>query len=109
MNRVDVAILSHFAGRRETSFAPTSTASAVSNVKAESIPARTRMGWVCAANVRVRIWVLSPSSMSAISVKLAIMGMLLRFGLMKTSLVLVFLRKGSTPNATKTVPDAVCT
>ena len=44
MNKVEVAILSHFIGRRETSFAPMSTATPVNSVKAKTIPIKTRIG-----------------------------------------------------------------
>ena len=88
--RVEVPILSHFAGSLETSFAPMNTAAPVSSAKAESIPISTGIGEDCAANVMVKIWVLSPSSMSAMSEKLAINGMLLRFGL-RENFVALFL------------------
>ena len=77
MNRIEVAILSHFIGSRETSFAPMSTATPVNTANAETIPIRTRIGEDCAANVMVIIWVLSPSSMRAMSEKLARKGMCL--------------------------------
>ena len=44
MKRVEVPILSHFIGIRETSFAPMSTAAPVNTAKAEIVPIKTKIG-----------------------------------------------------------------
>src|SRR4030067_1089054 len=109
MNRVEVAILSHFIGSRETSFAPMRTATPVNTANAETIPTRTRIGEDCTANVMVIIWVLSPSSMRAMSEKLASKGRVLGGLFTRNLLLFSFRNSGMMPNTTKTMPETTCT
>ncbi len=106
MKSIDVPIFNHFSGSFVSNFAPSKTANAVNVVKAIIIPTNTKIGCVSAAKVIPRIWLLSPSSINAMSEKLVSIGKFAFSAILVSSLP--FLNHGKMPKSMKTIPEITC-